>query len=309
MHNFYFNECLTENFTEEQFIELLSTTLSEFKTLTLKEELNVDQHIITAKSTYEMIFNGVNIGQALTSIKDKTLKIFALSSFTRSPIEKYLSVDEDFLLDADYKYNGKNALNLAIAALNSNLLFTVAVCDALKQDTLQLTTHLENKNLNINNLYGDTKNTDVIIHVIEQINLDSLSIYERLKSIIGSCDIHTKFERVFLDESPEVQQSIFHTFEKARNRNLATPFSPDGNIIKDVTPECKQGSPSKKSKVYELRVYSPTALRIYFYEYNDNVFIAKIGYKSDYKEENEAQNKDIKLAHNLLETMVLTKRY
>lgn len=49
MHNFYFNECLTENFTEEQFIELLSTTLSEFKTLTLKEELNVDQHIITAK--------------------------------------------------------------------------------------------------------------------------------------------------------------------------------------------------------------------------------------------------------------------
>lgn len=36
MHNFYFNECLTENFTEEQFIELLSTTLSEFKTLTFK---------------------------------------------------------------------------------------------------------------------------------------------------------------------------------------------------------------------------------------------------------------------------------
>jgi len=75
------------------------------------------------------------------------------------------------------------------------------------------------------------------------------------------------------------------------------PFYPDTHIIKDVTPE------KSRCNVYELRVYTPTALRVYFNESHGKVYMASIEKKS-----NPNQTKDIQKAHNLLNKLILTNK-
>ena len=120
--------------------------------------------------------------------------------------------------------------------------------------------------------------------------------------------IYTKaFEKEFKSAKVEVQKSIINNFAAAPDRKLKTPYFPDnreGGLIRDVTPDNNR----KNAKVYELRVYRPEALRVYFYEFENTVFISSIGYKKDYKEENgSAQSKDIKKALDEIDKLIKTR--
>jgi len=112
--------------------------------------------------------------------------------------------------------------------------------------------------------------------------------FEQLASFIGKSVITKNYEKSYYSLSSEAQISIKEEFEKAQNRNLATRFFPDTKIVKDV-------SVSKKCTVYELRVYQPVALRVYFNEIGDTVYLVSIEQKS-----NPDQNEDIKKAEKLL---------
>jgi putative component of toxin-antitoxin plasmid stabilization module len=112
--------------------------------------------------------------------------------------------------------------------------------------------------------------------------------FEQLTAFLGNSVITKNFEKGYASLSSDAQKSIKEEFEKAANRNLATRFYPDTKIVKDV-------SVSKKCTVYELRVYQPVALRVYFNEIGDTVYLASIEQKS-----NPDQNEDIKKAEKLL---------
>jgi putative component of toxin-antitoxin plasmid stabilization module len=112
--------------------------------------------------------------------------------------------------------------------------------------------------------------------------------FEQLTAFLGNSKITNNFEKSYASLSPDAQESIKDEFEKAANRNLATRFYPDTKIVKDV-------SVSKKCTVYELRVYQPVALRVYFNEIGNTVYLASIEQKS-----NPDQNDDIKKAEKLL---------
>lgn len=112
--------------------------------------------------------------------------------------------------------------------------------------------------------------------------------FEQLTAFLGSSVITKNFEKNYSLLSSDAQESIKDEFEKAAKRNLATRFYPDTKIIKVV-------SVSKKCTVYELRVYQPVALRVYFNEIGDTVYLASIEHKS-----NPDQNEDIKKAEKLL---------
>jgi putative component of toxin-antitoxin plasmid stabilization module len=116
--------------------------------------------------------------------------------------------------------------------------------------------------------------------------------------VLGNAILSTAFQRDFLKLRTVEHQSIINEFQKAKNRKLASAFFPDTKIIKDVTPE--HGA---KCNVYELRIYSPTAIRIYFCETDGKVFVTKIGYKAD-----PDQNSDIKQSHSNLYKLILTAR-
>jgi putative component of toxin-antitoxin plasmid stabilization module len=112
--------------------------------------------------------------------------------------------------------------------------------------------------------------------------------FEQLTTFLGNSIITKNFEKIYDSLSPDAQQSIKEEFEKAANRNLTSRFYPDTKIVKDV-------SVSKKCTVWELRVYQPIALRVYFNEIGDTVYLASIEQKS-----NPDQNEDIKKAEKLL---------
>jgi len=122
-----------------------------------------------------------------------------------------------------------------------------------------------------------------------------LSKYEKLKSILENSYSSSNFKKDFNNLPENSQQSIIDEFIKAKKRGLVTFFYPDTKIIKDVSPL------NYKCKVYELRVYTPIALRVYFNENNGNVFLASIEQKS-----NSDQNKDIILAHKILQNIIKT---
>lgn len=112
--------------------------------------------------------------------------------------------------------------------------------------------------------------------------------FEQLTTFLVNSVITKNFEKNYTSLSTDAQKSIQEEFEKAENRNLATRFYPDTKIVKDV-------SISKKCTVFELRVYQPVALRVYFNEIGDKVYLASIEQKS-----NPDQNEDIKKAEKLL---------
>lgn len=109
---------------------------------------------------------------------------------------------------------------------------------------------------------------------------------DKLKFVIENYKFSNTFEKEFLSASEEIQLSIIDEFLKAKNRNLPTPFFPDTKIVKDVTQD------NFNYKIMELRIYSPTALRVYFNELNGNVNLISIELKS-----NPDQSSDIKKAY------------
>jgi putative component of toxin-antitoxin plasmid stabilization module len=161
-------------------------------------------------------------------------------------------------------------------------------CDVEVQDEATANNYCTS---NINGFLGIDFNGQAITEHKKVVDSDSYlnwiqfyqTNFEQLTAFLGNSVIKS-----YASLSPDAQESIKDEFEKAANRNLATRFYPDTKIVKDV-------SVSKKCTVYELRVYQPVALRVYFNEIGDTVYLASIEQKS-----NPDQNEDIKKAEKLL---------
>lgn len=303
MHKFYFNDCLPSCNNQHEFINCLEKTLIEFNQLT-KEDLNIEKAIVTEKLPSTLsLGNTYTLEDTISKIQDGSLKRLAFSYFQKYPIDAYFSLEDtvvERLLTRDYclpinKYNHV-ALNLAMVREKSGFIFTVALHDDLKKHSFCLKPQIEAPDLAVDNLFGDADNTQIIRAKITDLNAVNLSNEEKLKSVLGDYVFSPNFEKEFSRLNDEEQISIIGDFEKAKNRGLLSPFYPDTKIIKDVTPDNKA-----KCNVYELRVYRPTALRVYFNESNDKVYVSNIGIKSS-----TDQNADIKKAHSTLNKLILT---
>ena len=302
MHQFYFNDCLPPCSNQHDFISCLSETLIEFNKLTDKD-LGIEKAIVTEKLPSKLLLgNAYTLEDALKEITDRNLKRLAFTYFNKYPVDFYFQLEDEAIervFDKNYSLTinnyAHNALNVAMVAEKGGFLFTVGLHTDLKRDSFELVAQVDGSNLMIDNLYGFAANTTVIEAKIESLNAVNLSNIERLKRVLGNFIFSTNFEKDFLKLSLAEQNSIIEDFEKAKRRGLLSPFYPDTKIIKDVTPN------NPKCNVYELRVYRPTALRVYFNEFNDKVFVANIGFKGD-----TDQNDDIKKAHSTLHKLILT---
>lgn len=174
-----------------------------------------------------------------------------------------------------------------------NFFAKLSPCDVEVQDEPTANNYCTR---NINGFLGIDFKGQAITHHKKVIDSDSylnwIQFYqtnlEHLTTFIGNVIFTKNFEKSYASLSSDAQESIKDEFEKAAKRNLATRFYPDTKIVKDV-------SVSKKCTVYELRVYQPVALRVYFNEIGDTVYLASIEQKS-----NPDQNEDIRKAEKLL---------
>lgn len=97
---------------------------------------------------------------------------------------------------------------------------------------------------------------------------------QRLDSIVGKNTKSENFAKEFLQLSQSCQDSIIELFQRAKGRSLVTPFYPDTKIVSDVSQD------KFSFHVRELRVYTPVALRVYFHEAENMVYLGGISFKS-----------------------------
>jgi hypothetical protein len=303
MHKFFFNnETLPPYENINEFIRLFSVTLKEYETLATNEQLNVFKGIITEKLPSETTFGYFSLSEVIEGLDNKDLRELAYAYFTKYPIDNHFKIDrEERFLEQNYTFviHGKTyeTLYLAYVSDYNGIVFTVPIHNLLKQNILTLKAN-DDTFIQVNNLYGNEQNTQFIMHHITTLNKAQLSLFDRLLAELENSVYPSSFEKSFLDLHTSEQESIVELFIRAKKRGLKTPFAPDTKIIKDVTP-----SRTKCDSIYELRVYSPTALRVYFQETSEKIYLATIEKKS-----NPNQSRDIKKADNTLFKLIQTSR-
>lgn len=309
MHKFFFNsECLPKHNNLIEFRGLFSETLRAYHHLVTKGNedtidkkgiLKISAGIITEKIPSELnLGKDYSLNTVIDTIEDKELKTLAYSYFLKYPIDSHLNnIEEDCekMLDAEYTVSiGDTSfpiLYLAFVASNSSFAFTVPLHNDLKKDYLVLksTTACD---LSLDNLFDNsTTNIAYIIQRIKVLNSQSLSLFEKLLDLLNQPRYEKNFEKSFEKLSIKEQESIVRKFEDSIKQDSIT--YPDDNTVKNVTPS------KSKCTVFELRVFSPTALRVYFNTTEEIVYLGSIEHKS-----NSDQNSDIKKAHDILYNLI-----
>ena len=266
-----------------------------------EEKNNLEyEGIVTEKMPSEMSLGSFTLKEVIDKLPNRALRRIAYSHFVKHPIDQHFKIDreEEFLEKEYFTLIGGdeyNTLYLSYVQAYKGFLFTVAVHNDLKTNSLCLTSRSGGASVFIDNLYGKQSNTEYIVSCIKKINEENLNIFEKIKSELNKPIITTAFGRDFKKLTNEQKESILKGFIEAKERGLTTDFYPDERLIKDVTPK------NKSINVFELRVYSSTALRVYFHENPNKVYLVSIGKKS-----NSDQNKDIKAAYSILKKQFLT---
>lgn len=300
MHNFYYNSELTEGFDNVTvLIRLLSNSLKEFNTL-LQKDLKVNPHIITEKIPSEIkITKEESLAQALEKIENTALKRLAYRWFNTYPIDEYLQKDiSEKQLEEECFYNRPpkkiSVFYSAIIAKLDLLYFTVPVYKDLKNNFLEI--ECAKYNSKIFNLYGYNDNTRFIEALLRERNAKVKSEYERFLYELNQPEIYPNFKKEYQELSKAEKESVLNHVEKSKKAATETILVIDNKLNKDVSRN------DSDIKIYEMRIYRPTAVRIYFTEVQKKIYIASVGKKS-----NPNQNKDIKKAESILKQMLLTR--
>ncbi|OUD13933.1 hypothetical protein [Thioflexithrix psekupsensis] len=244
-----------------------------------------------------------SLAEAIDKLENKDLKRLAYAYFIKYPIEKFCLIDEEKLLEQDYFFlaetGEKKVLYLLQIARQNGLLLSVALSDDLKINQLELVNRDRSEKLFINNLFCAEKesefkcNVSFIEDYIQNQTFCNANFLSKIELLLNA-KFSSKFEKAFSLLSNDEKESIFNLFERAKCEGFL--LYPNKQMVKDV-------SPDEKTKVYELRVYTPVALRVYFYATAEKVFIASLEKKS-----NPNQSEDIKNAAKLLAKMVRQHR-
>jgi hypothetical protein len=301
MFYFCFNDCIPKESNKYLLVGSLTSTLGEFRKIknNYPEEVT---GIITEKTPSNIMLDDQDFSLFdCMSYLDKSLKTYAHSLFYKYPIEDYLAVkDEESLINNNYSISVNNiiydAINLAIFFDNDGVLFTLSLHEHLKKDKIKIYCNNELWN-SIFNLYGEVKNTSTINEIVEDDRKNSLENFEKLLVMVGENVYSGRFKKGFEKITQQVQGSILKHIQEAIDRKGNTKFFPDGDLIKDITPEKEL-----EIKLYELRVFKPVAYRVYFYETPSKIFLGLI----DKKPANNVQSNQIKNAISIIKELLKT---
>ena len=165
----------------------------------------------------------------------------AFRLFNKYPVGKTFDEEKTapWLIENDFylTVNGlrKNAINLALAAFCGGMAFTLGVCKDLCENTLRLNGNKEA--CDIDNLYGEKKNTEYIAKRLLYLDECAKTFLEKLTDTIGGeVAIHDAFKEKFENLSVKEQGFVLDKFENAAKYNMLHPIKADEKTIKDVTP-------------------------------------------------------------------------
>jgi hypothetical protein len=303
MFDFFFNDCIPNNYSKLSLTQCLEQTLSEYNDIKKSYPTEVDG-IITSTSILNFIVNQENysLADCIASMSNKDLRTLAYRIFLKYPIEKYSSkINEDELLAKEYSITVSGtihtAINPVIVSFNNGVLFTLGLHNDLRKDILTISSNTT-ATVNVNNLFGLEINTTYIKNLVKQSLTKKLGNFDKFLDLIGANTYSSRFASGFEDASSQVQVSILEHVEAAINRNGSSKFFADGTLIKDVTPE------KFDFRVLELRIFSPVAYRIYFYEAADKTYLALI----EKKPADKKQSIHITASASTIKQMILLEK-
>ncbi|HEX8270230.1 MAG TPA: hypothetical protein VF581_10100 [Flavobacterium sp.] len=253
----------------------LCSSLDHFQKIKDKFEGQVEG-VVTDRRPENIILNasGFTLEKCISHLSREYRRL-AFAYFSRFPIENFYTViDQDQLLEEEHSIHLNNqildALNLKIVQQNGGILFTLPVCAELRNNHLRIFT--KNKVVSeVANQYGENENTNFISKLLQNELIAKADGFEKLLEVVGKCSYPAKFKTEFNSLSSQCQGFLIKEIKYAMDRGAKTPFYPDDKLIKNVTP-----AKEKEIKVFELRIYSPVATRLYFYETTEMLYFASI---------------------------------
>ncbi|WP_396194975.1 hypothetical protein [Flavobacterium sp.] len=302
MFQFCFNDCIPNDGTNDMLVNHLSTTLTHYDQIKNKFPSNIDG-IITDRYPTKLILNNIDFSLAnCIEQLNRELKKIALINFNKYPLEYYFTItDEDNLIKGEFSIDinkiSYDGINAKIVEENEGILFSLPVHNDLKKNKLTISNN-QNEKYNVLNQYGDDSNTEFILDLINADLIQSKEGFQKLIAIIGNCIYNERFQREFENLPSSTQKKVLDHTVQSINRKEKTRFYPDDKIIKDVTP-----NKEADIKVFEMRVFNPLALRIYFYEAEEKVYFGGI----EKKPKKKVQNLDILNAASVIKELIITK--
>lgn len=302
MFQFCFNDCLPKDCANDALVSHLSLTLTHYDNIKKKFNTSVDG-IITDRHPSKLFLNNKQFSLAsCIQHLDRELKKIAYSNFNKYPVDNYYAIaDIDDLLEKGYSFviNGAchEAINAKIVEENGGILFTLPVHNDLKKDKLSIADN-KKQNCEVLNQYGEASNTTFISDYIKFDLVKRADGFDKLLALIGECNYDARFKSNFESLPYAAQKKILDHIHQAIERNAVTRFYPDDQKIKDVTPDKE-----KKIKLFELRVFNPVAVRLYFFEAPKKIYFGSIEGKPKMK----AQNSDISNALSVIKELIALK--
>jgi hypothetical protein len=301
MVNFYFNDCIPKDANEAVLVSKLDLTFREYLYLQNKNRSQIDG-VITPTVMHEVFLTSdpITLHTCLQQLK-QDIKATAFRIFNKYPLKTYFPEGNDSeILENDYKVIINSieysAINPAITYLNSGCLFTLNLHADLANDYLDLLSNSGDKN-KLLNLYGDRLNSDFIDAFIKECLVASGDNFEKLKTLTAGV-FSDKAIKQFRGISLIMQNVIIGHFKDAISTSGGRNLKADKTLVREVDEtRCKHN-------VFELRVFSPVAYRIYFACDNDRIFINSFEKKPAAK----VQSTDIKAAKAGLETLFSENR-
>lgn len=297
MCHFCFNECFPISFTDDEVITSFQNSIKEYSILKKKYGDKITGILTDRLPEKIPVTLTLTLHQAITLL-DRDYRITALTNFNKYPIDFFLKSDDDELLEGNFFINvGEekfDGINAQISFLNNGILFSFGLHDDIRKD--EITIYQENKlHSAIRNLFGHTTNTASLILSINNHLAQSLDGFAKFLNIFSDPIYFKSLKSDFESFPLNCQNAIIDGFSQAVLRKLNTNFASDGKLIKDVTPEKE-----KNVQVYELRIFVPVAIRIYFYEKGNRIYLAKIKKKPSKK----TQSNDIKVSNSLIKELI-----
>ena len=297
MSFFCFNDCFPKTFSSDLIVKKLTANIREYDKI--KTRYNQCVGIITDRKPESIKLNAsLTLIEAIDLLK-RDERIIAYANFNKYPIDFFCETEDISLLERSFfvKIGEEkfDSLNLYITFQNSGILFTLGLNDELSKNVLNIL-EAENK-YEILNQFGEDKNTNFILLKLAQIEIESKKGFEKFISLFENPIYNKNLRKDFESLPLDAQLVIIRELKEASDRNLETKFMSNGQTIKDVTPKSEN-----QIKLFELRIFNPIALRLYFYETGAIVYLAKITRKPAKK----TQNNDIDASIDNIKELIAT---
>ncbi|MBR2649815.1 MAG: hypothetical protein IKD55_13295 [Sediminibacterium sp.] len=300
MFHFCFNDSIPKDGTNDGLVKHLSVTLIHYDKIKRRFPTSVNG-IITDRLPEKVYLNTseFSLSDCIEHL-DRELKIIACANFGKYPVDDYYNqFDIDSLLANEYTITVNkiehDATNAKIVQENGGILFTLPIHKELENNTLVISGK-EKQTCDAINQYGSDTNTNFISDYIQDDIVKRAAGFDKLIAFVGACKYDARFKSDFDNLTFATQKKLLSHVHQSIERKAETRFYPDDKKIKDVTPHNE-----KSIKVFELRVFEPVAVRMYFYETPKKIYFGCINGKPKKK----VQDNDILNAASIIKELII----